>query len=203
MPEWFSLQQEDPVDPTPWATRYARRENATATKSGKRARWQASGLNPIWPRLDPINIADWREAEEKKGEEVGQTRPSNMYEWDHLFRTERTQTNRLIGLKSWQLSAWWRAVGGRDLREPGTYLGDTFILHDHELPKVWRREQWRDNGQRIHDCPGFQDHWIPDLDENEIFSVDNPRVWNALRPVLELASRLLQMLCYLNRARPL
>ena len=203
MPEWFSLQQEDPVDPTPWAARYGRRENAAATKSGKRARWQASGLNPIWPWLDPINIADCREGEEKRRGEVDQTKPSNMDEWDHLFRTGSTQKNRLIGLKSWQLPAWWRAVGGRDLRGPGTYLGDTFILHDHELPRMWRRKQWRDNGQKIHDCPGFQGHWIPDLDGNEIFSVDNPRVWNALRPVLELASRLLQMLCYSDRARPL
>ncbi|KAJ2903074.1 cytochrome b5-like Heme/Steroid binding domain-containing protein [Zalerion maritima] len=198
MSYWANQQYVDPSNPTPWTDRFGQSVWASYIPNGPSI---SSGLNPIWPPIEPLKITDWDQVDKLSPEELDKTKPKNLAEWDHLFRTERLQMWRFPGLKSWQLSAWLKAAEGLE-SSVGGYPGDTSNLDQMEWPKAWGKHNWWDSSERIGEYTGFKNHWIPDLEEGEKWSVDNERVWNAMKPVLELATMLLRTLCVSDVSRP-
>ncbi|KAI1324609.1 hypothetical protein F5Y16DRAFT_402177 [Xylariaceae sp. FL0255] len=174
---------------SPWATRFTDpdhhyEENGTVH----------SGLAPIYPRVeDPKYYGDLRlEALDQ---------PGSNKEMDRLFWHEETQNQLMGGLETWEAEVLNRHVSfkkdallsaGHDPADKGelekaafeSYTRDGLQVDEKSWLPFLQKSRWFD--------------WSPaaPFNQNKIlgkdWSVDEPAVWDAMKPSIELANRILE-----------
>ncbi|KAI1429089.1 hypothetical protein F5Y12DRAFT_710642 [Xylaria sp. FL1777] len=188
--------QEPPLY-SPWTARWESRDNPVFI-------WENTihtGLAPEFPRIDdPVQYLDTYSLTNLLISL--QPRPSNE-ELDILFRTESYQSEKLLGMLTWQATSLHRWVnfspgqigpmsGGHlpgDVGEVAEALANAYDLNKIRVDesrwfRFMQKRRWYD--------------WIetapPGKNQGRTWSVDNPRVWRELSICLELVDRMLKAL---------
>ncbi|KAI1744894.1 hypothetical protein F4680DRAFT_403630 [Xylaria scruposa] len=182
---------------SPWAERFS---SGLVVKNFTDSIWDKSlhsGLAPELPRFnDPIYYADMT------GKLPIRDPPTSNEELDKLFRSEGYQTGALRGIRTWEaaiLNRWVRfsaktgnISAGHLLSDAGEYDKVLQDIFDSETIKVdesrWAR--WL-----------RKEHWLNWVEtsplgggEARTWTVDNEKIWSALRISLELVDRIFKTL---------
>lgn len=199
MSHWADRPYKKPRFQTPWAEKFGETVFMPRDATGS----VHSGFNTCWPEVRPEFICDWASFDKVPPEHYQTAKPPDDEEWDLILRSERYQLERFPGLKAWQLSGWLKSTGGYDGTGRGEYFGGKLKINEAAWPKGWTKKAWWETTEKIVEHPLFEPTWIPDIGPNETWSVDNPRVWKAIRPAIELATRLMHACCLSDVGRPL
>jgi hypothetical protein len=134
---------------------------------------------------------------------LGLERPWEGRDFDRLFYCEQLQTQRLYGPKIWEVASlnrwiWFSSqiglVSGGHLRRDAEsadvfrQLFEDSIIHvdGTQWFPFWRKERWYD----LSSDPAL----TQPSTRGGTWSVDEPKVWDALKICLELADRILKAL---------
>lgn len=114
-------------------------------------------------------------------------------EADRLFTSERIQQHKFAGLRTWEAALLQdvRAYQSGNELAGGCMISQRLAVREDGWFSVFRKHRWIDYNVKVSesgvDVP--RKHGGRDA----IWSVDNPAVWEELRPCIELANRLLCM----------
>lgn len=114
-------------------------------------------------------------------------------EADLLFTTERIQQHKFAGLRTWEAALLQdvKAYQSGNELAGGFMLNKRLIVGEAYWLPVFKKHRWIDYNVKVResgiDLPRKYDG------RDAIWSVDNPAVWEELRPCIELANRLLCM----------
>lgn len=187
---------------SPWARKFGVSPHGHLLRQDGR-----SGLHPAIPDLPLPQYAS--EPREPPGEFL---QPGDDA-LDALFLRERLQQLELAGLKTWQAVLVNRSLRGfipgghggepvigpetdKDGRLPDSHLhfDEQLRIDDSRWTSCFKKERWCNFTKLIKQgLPSPH----PGLFDMDMWSVDNFVVWNHMRPVIELANRILQYSCRL------
>ena len=112
-------------------------------------------------------------------------------EVDRLFTSEEIQRQKFAGLRTWEATLLQDVrlyQGGNEL-VGGCMISKRLVVKEVEWYPVFRKNRWIDYNVKLSES-GIE---LPRKNggRDAIWSVDNPVVWEELRPCIELANRLL------------
>lgn len=184
---------------SPWAERFPTFLYNDTARNGSFLTWDGSrhsGVAPEIPRIDdPIHYLDVSNLH------LYSIAPSDE-DLDKLFRTEEFQRRRLYGMRTWESAALNRWVqfspqfgvmsGGHLLSDVGEYAKSCADIYNSRKIQV-DETRWL---PFLRKCMWFD--WVqtspPSESSGQVWSVDDPRLWNELSMGLELADRMFNAL---------
>lgn len=189
-----------PNGPTasPWAERFS--SFGDTAQNGSFLTWgdsSHSGVAPEIPRIDdPIHYLD------VTGVHPYLITPSDE-DLDKLFRTEEFQRRRLFGMRTWESATLNSSVqfspqfgimsGGHLLSDVGEYARTCADIYNSYKIQV-DETRWLPFLRKCMWFDWFQTSPPSESSGGQVWSVDDPKLWNELSMGLELADRILNAL---------
>jgi hypothetical protein len=167
-------EEPDPPPLSPWAARFGVYDKWAITRDGR----QSSGIVPRLPEADPRTYSSF---------EVEPIAKPSYSVMDNLFFAERWQQSQQNGLKTWNA---------------GVLNSETFVRPSgHVAPSINTRPATMMQTSEASWFPCFsKKRWFsPTIVADpgyakEDWSVERPEVWNALREIFELSTRMINLM---------